>query len=67
MYDNENTVKASFDLNYVSEYLIQAQWAEFIELKKVAMKLFGSRETFRKLRKLFDSFKKLNILYFSST
>lgn len=34
MYDNENTVKASFDLNYISEYLIQAQWAEFIELKK---------------------------------
>lgn len=34
MYDNANTVKASFDLNYVSEYLIQAQWAEFIELKK---------------------------------
>jgi hypothetical protein len=35
MYDNANTVKASFDLNYVSEYLIQAQWAEFIELKRV--------------------------------
>ena len=35
MYDNANTVKASFDLNYVSEYLLQAQWAEFIELKKV--------------------------------
>lgn len=35
MYDNENTVKTSFDLNYISEYLIQAQWAEFIELKKV--------------------------------
>ena len=35
MYDNANTVKASFDLNYVSEYLVQAQWAEFIELKKV--------------------------------
>jgi len=34
MYDNENTIKASFDLSYVSEYLIQAQWAEFIELKK---------------------------------
>lgn len=34
MYDNENTVKASFDLNYISEYLLQAQWAEFIELKK---------------------------------
>lgn len=35
MYDNENTVKVSFDLNYISEYLLQAQWAEFIELKKV--------------------------------
>jgi hypothetical protein len=34
MYDNDNTVRASFDLNYISEYLIQAQWAEFIELKK---------------------------------
>jgi SAM-dependent methyltransferase len=35
MYDNDNTVKASFDLTYISEYLLQAQWAEFIELKKV--------------------------------
>ena len=35
MYDNENTVRTSFDLNYTSEYLVQAQWAEFIELKKV--------------------------------
>lgn len=35
MYDNDNTVKTSFDLSYVSEYLIQAQWAELIELKKV--------------------------------
>lgn len=35
MYDNEKTVRASFDINYISEYLIQAQWAEFIELKKV--------------------------------
>jgi len=34
MYDNENTVRASFDINYISEYLIQAQWAEFVELKK---------------------------------
>ncbi len=34
MYDNENTVRKSFDLNYISEYLIQAQWAEMIELKK---------------------------------
>ncbi len=35
MYDNENTVEKSFNLNYISEHLIQAQWAEFIELKKV--------------------------------
>jgi hypothetical protein len=34
MYDNDNTVRSSFDLNYISEYLLQAQWAEFIELKK---------------------------------
>ena len=41
MYDNENTVKASFDLNYISEYLLQAQWAEFIELKKVITEIAG--------------------------
>ncbi len=35
MYDNPDIVERSFDLNYISEYLIQAQWAEFIELKKV--------------------------------
>ncbi len=35
MYDNENTVEKSFDLSYISEHLVQAQWAEFIELKKV--------------------------------
>jgi hypothetical protein len=39
MYDNENTVEKSFDLNYISEHLIQAQWAEFIELKKVITEL----------------------------
>ncbi len=35
MYDNDNTVRKSFDLDYISEYLIQAQWAELVELKKV--------------------------------
>jgi SAM-dependent methyltransferase len=39
MYDNPDTVERSFDLNYISEYLIQAQWAEFIELKKVITEL----------------------------
>jgi hypothetical protein len=41
MYDNENTVRVSFDLNYISEYLLQAQWAEFIELKKVITEIAG--------------------------
>lgn len=40
MYDNENTVAKSFDLNYISEYLIQAQWAEFVELKKQITALY---------------------------
>ena len=39
MYDNANTVEKSFDLSYISEHLIQAQWAEFIELKKVITEL----------------------------
>lgn len=39
MYDNTNTVEKSFDLSYISEHLIQAQWAEFIELKKVLTEL----------------------------
>ena len=43
MYDNENTVEKSFDLNYISEYLIQAQWAEFIELKKVITELYNQK------------------------
>ena len=43
MYDNENTVEKSFDLNYISEHLLQAQWAEFIELKKVITKLYRQK------------------------
>ena len=39
MYDNDNTVEKSFDLNYISGHLIQAQWAEFVELKKVIASL----------------------------
>lgn len=40
MYDNDNTVEKSFDLTYVSEHLIQAQWAEFVELKKVITEIY---------------------------
>ncbi len=45
MYDNENTVQTSFDLSYISEYLLQAQWAEFIELKKVITELAAKKGT----------------------
>lgn len=40
MYDNENTAHKSFDENYLSEELSQAQWAEFIELKKVISEIY---------------------------
>jgi precorrin-6B methylase 2 len=40
MYDNENTFRKSFDEKYLSEELLQAQWAEFIELKKVITELY---------------------------
>jgi hypothetical protein len=40
MYDNENTAHKSFDENYLSEELLQAQWAEFIELKKVISEIY---------------------------
>jgi hypothetical protein len=43
MYDNANTVEKSFDLSYISEHLIQAQWAEFIELKKVITELAAAK------------------------
>jgi hypothetical protein len=44
MYDNANTVEKSFDLSYISEHLIQAQWAEFIELKKVITLLAAKKK-----------------------
>jgi hypothetical protein len=43
MYDNENTVHKSFDENYLSEELLQAQWAEFIELKKVISEIYHKK------------------------
>lgn len=45
MYDNENTIEKSFDENYLSEELIQAQWAEFIELKKVISELYLNKKS----------------------
>ncbi len=40
MYDNENTTQKSFDIDFLTEPLLQAQWAEFIELKKIITELF---------------------------
>ena len=45
MYDNTNTVQKSFDENYLSEELLQAQWAEFIELKKVIAEIYLKKES----------------------
>ena len=43
MYDNENTAQKSFDTDFLTEPLLQAQWAEFIELKKVITELFHAK------------------------
>ncbi len=43
MYDNENTVQRSFDIDFLTEYLVQAQWAEFIELKKIITELHAAK------------------------
>lgn len=43
MYDNENTVQKSFDDIYLSEDLLQAQWAEFTELKKGIAEVYQSK------------------------
>jgi hypothetical protein len=40
MYDNKDTFEKTFDENFLPEYLRQAQWAEFIELKKIISEHF---------------------------
>ncbi len=44
MYDNTNTAQKSFDENYLSEELIQAQWAELIEFKRVIAEIYLKKE-----------------------
>jgi len=39
MYDNPDHVKTTFNENNLTEYLLQAQWSEFIELKKAIIEL----------------------------
>lgn len=43
MYDNPQHVKDTFDENNYSEYLLQAQWAEFVELKKEIAELYEKK------------------------
>ena len=43
MYDQEQIVKGSFGASYISEYLLQAQWAELIELKKVITEVYNRK------------------------
>jgi hypothetical protein len=45
MYDNKEIFEKSWDKNYLSEELIQAQWAEFVELKKVITELYLIKKT----------------------
>ncbi|MGI8582842.1 MAG: hypothetical protein ACR2KX_11620 [Chitinophagaceae bacterium] len=44
MYDNENTVQKSFNTDFLTEELLQAQWAEFIELKKIITGLYKNKK-----------------------
>src|ERR1019366_4505194 len=43
MYDNPNTVQKSFDTNFLTEYLLQAQRAELIELKKIITEIYSRK------------------------
>ena len=39
IYDTEKSVEKTFDENFIPEEQLQAQWAEFIELKKIITEL----------------------------
>lgn len=43
MYDNPQHVKDTFTEGNLSEYLLQAQWAEFVELKKIICELYNRK------------------------
>src|SRR3970282_2802801 len=45
MYGNKGIFEKSWDKNYLSEELIQAQWAEFVELKKVIAEMYQKKTT----------------------
>lgn len=43
MYDNDNIFQKSFDNNYISEPLLQAQWAEFVMLKEIITQMYAQK------------------------
>lgn len=45
MYDNIKHVKDTFNEKDMPEYLLQAQWAEFIELKKIITELYNKKKS----------------------
>ena len=53
MYDNKNTVQKSFDIDFLTEPLLQAQWAEFIELKKIITGIYFERRVPDKIEFIF--------------
>jgi SAM-dependent methyltransferase len=45
MYDKTKHVEDTFDESNLSEYLLQAQWTEFIELKKAISELYKKKKS----------------------
>lgn len=45
MYDKPKHVEDTFTESNLSEYLLQAQWAEFIELKKAIIELYNNKKS----------------------
>lgn len=43
MYDNDKIVQKSFNDDFITEALLQAQWAELIELKKIIHELYNRK------------------------
>lgn len=43
MYDNPGHVETTFNEQKLPEYLLQAQWAEFVELKKAISELYKKK------------------------
>jgi len=45
MYDNPKHVEDTFTESNLSEYLLQAQWAEFVELKKAIVEIYKRKKS----------------------